>query len=140
MSRKLTIAGALAATALLAACGGQGVRVQADPPGDGSVRCPGNAACPDKIQSLVRPVGIAGPEVADFNQKKRQLICTGDPGTSDAGCPDGYVGRLLLKEALVADNLQEPVICRNGQGDCKPQSWAIICPEGKGGCPMLPGK
>ena len=111
-----------------------------DPPGDGSIRCPGNESCPTinlNNTAINKGFGIAGKElVAAPNGAPRQLICTGVAATSDPGCPDGYVGRLLLASTFEADGLQTPVICRRGESPCQPETWAIVCTNGKKGCPM----
>jgi hypothetical protein len=103
------------------------------PPGDGSVKCPGNAACPE-ITLAPGGFGTAGAEPGmNAEGKPRMLICTGDAATTDVGCPAGYIGRLLL-----ASDYQPTTVCRQGQNGCKPRSWALMCADGARGCPMLP--
>lgn len=112
----------------------QGPALPPPNPGDGSVKCPGSEACPN-VTLANPPIGIAGAEPGNLaDGRPRMLICTVDPRTTDAGCPPGYEGRLILPDA----NLQTPTVCRHGAAPCKTNSWAIICSDGAKGCPMLP--
>jgi len=151
MKDKLLLPFVLAVGLSLGACDvtGIGAATEDPDPGDGAVKCPGNKACPnvqitpkaDAGEASTRGWwGIAGYEPGmSSDAKPKMIICD---GTTRDGCPAGYVGRLVLKSTLSEDGLQTPTICRDGKAPCGTvdgkKTWAIICTDGRQGCPMLP--
>lgn len=118
---------------VLAACGQQKQQAGTPPKGDGSIVCPGAAACPKDAKYYgiaIKPTPPATP-----GAPASEMVCPGDPG-----CPAGYVGRLVhsIKAGRVT-------VCRAGVAPCSTTHHAIVCEDDDNnpatpapGCPGLP--
>lgn len=134
MRRLALVSIGVAAAALMLAAGcGKKNEAGTPPKSDGSVVCPGNAACPKDAKYY--GVAIKPTPPATAGSPASEMICPGDPG-----CPVGYVGRLV--HTLRAGKV---TVCRAGVAPCSTTHHAIVCEDDDNnpataapGCPGLP--
>lgn len=150
MKTSVVISIAAAAAIAGAAAGAAAVALRGGPnsPGDGSITCPGGAACPgagnnNRVGDHREWYGIAVPKDLIDGAAARQIICN---GTNRNGCPPGYVGRL---EKMPPPSRQKVYFCEPGKPiagvPCDPDDYAIVCKNPNApkkpteACPGLPG-